>query len=83
MKHEITRKIFAIKMQKRLVLYRRGKARYLRKKKTKDNMQVKRIKKVWKGTRSTRYMSVYFKNEYVLTHREALYIPCTCKNTIL
>jgi len=29
------------------------------------------------------YKSVYFKSEYVLTHSEALYIPCTCTNTIL
>lgn len=53
-------KIFAIKMQKRLVLYRRGKARYLRmEKKTKDKITMKRIKKAWKGTRSTKYIRVY------------------------
>jgi hypothetical protein len=38
---------------------KKGKSKIFKEKKTKDNITMKRIKKEWKGTRSTKYIRVY------------------------
>jgi len=83
-KDEIKRKIFAIKMQNRLVLYRKGKSKIFKEEKKLKKHTNGTHKEGVKGHQTNQiYKSVYFKSEYVLTHSEALYIPCTCTKTIV